>query len=59
MMQSTELTDYMNLNSLLSDEEKLVRETARSFVNEEVLPIIDECAQQERFHGLAHLSSQF
>lgn len=49
-MQTTrELTDYMNFTSLLDDEEKLVRETARSFVNEQVMPIIESCAQEERF----------
>jgi len=49
MQMITELTDYMNLAMLLDDEEKLVRQTAREFVNDQVLPIIDECAQQERF----------
>ncbi len=53
-MQTTdELTDYMNFTALLDDEEKLVRSTARSFVNEQVMPIIDQCAQEERFP--AHL----
>jgi len=45
----TELTDYMNFQDLLDDEEKLVRETARNFVNEQVLPIIDKHAQEETF----------
>ena len=49
MQITSELTDYMNFTALLDDEEKLVRETARSFVNEQVLPIIDSCAQEERF----------
>lgn len=49
MNQTTELTDYMNFQDLLDDEEKLVRETARGFVNEKVMPIIDEHAQQESF----------
>jgi len=53
MSMTTELTDYMGFQGLLSDEEKLVRETARKFVNEEVLPIIDEHAQKETFP--AHL----
>ncbi|MEE4166553.1 MAG: acyl-CoA dehydrogenase family protein [Desulfocapsaceae bacterium] len=53
-MQTTdELTDYMNFTALLDDEEKLVRSTARSFVNKQVMPIIDQCAQEERFP--AHL----
>jgi len=45
----TDITDYMGLQSLLSDEEKLVRETGRQFVNEHVLPVIDEHAQNETF----------
>ncbi len=47
----SELTDYMNFQDLLDDEEKLVRQTARTFVNEQVLPIIDHHAQQETFPG--------
>lgn len=50
---TTELTDYMNFQDLLDDEEKLVRQTARTFVNDQVIPIIDEHAQQESFP--AHL----
>jgi glutaryl-CoA dehydrogenase len=53
MQATTELTDYMHFQELLSDEEKLVRQTARTFVNEQVLPIIDHHAQDERFP--AHL----
>jgi glutaryl-CoA dehydrogenase len=32
--------DYLEFDSLLSDEEKLARQTARQFVDERVLPII-------------------
>jgi len=53
MNLTNELTDYMNFQALLDDEEKLVRETARAFVNEKVMPIIDEHAQHETFP--AHL----
>ncbi|MDD2850649.1 MAG: acyl-CoA dehydrogenase family protein [Desulfuromonadaceae bacterium] len=49
MVSGTELTDYMGFQGLLSDDEKLVRETARKFVNDEVLPIIEEHAQKETF----------
>ena len=41
--------DYFNLDSLLSEEEKLVRETVRDFVNSEVLPIIEKHNQQMTF----------
>ena len=49
MQTTSEFTDYMKISTLLDDEEKLVRETARSFVNEQVMNIIDGCAQEERF----------
>jgi glutaryl-CoA dehydrogenase len=32
--------DFLDFDSLLSDEEKLARKTARQFVDEQVLPII-------------------
>ncbi len=49
MRATTELTDYMGFQGLLADEEKRVRATARKFVNDEVLPIIDRHAQEETF----------
>jgi glutaryl-CoA dehydrogenase len=49
MAMTTELTDYMGFQALLSDEEKQVRATARQFVNEQVLPVIDRFAQDETF----------
>ncbi len=49
MALRTELTDYMGFQGLLTDEEKLVRETARKFVNDEVMPIIEEHARNETF----------
>jgi glutaryl-CoA dehydrogenase len=39
----------MGLEELLTDEERLVRQTARNFVNEHVLPVIDDYAQREAF----------
>jgi glutaryl-CoA dehydrogenase len=53
MSATTEMTDYMGFQQLLTDEEKMVRATARKFVNDEVLPIIDKHAQNETFP--AHL----
>ena len=50
MNQTTELTDYMNFQDLLDDEEKLVRETARGFVNEKVMPIIELIAVVGFYH---------
>ncbi len=44
-----DLTDFMAFQDLLSDEERMVREQARAFVNAEVLPIIEAHAQQQTF----------
>jgi len=49
MSYTRDMTDYMDLVRLFSDEERLVRETARDFVNAKVLPIIDDYAQREEF----------
>jgi glutaryl-CoA dehydrogenase len=45
----THLTDYMGLAGLLTEEERMVREAAREFVNREVLPIIEGHAQAMTF----------
>jgi len=49
----THFTDFMGLEGLLTDEERMVREAARAFVNAEVLPIIEQHAQAQTFP--AHL----
>ena len=41
--------DFLDLDSLLSEEDKLIRETVRSFVDERVKPIIEECHREARF----------
>jgi len=41
--------DYMNVDSLLSEEELLVRQTARQFVEERVIPVIRDCYRDGRF----------
>jgi glutaryl-CoA dehydrogenase len=46
---SRDLTDFMAFQELLTDEERMVREQARQFVNAEVLPIIEEHAQRQTF----------
>lgn len=48
-MSTTSMTDYMGFYDLLTDEEKLVQQTAREFINREVIPIIDSYAQEEKF----------
>jgi glutaryl-CoA dehydrogenase len=44
-----DLTDYMGFQDLLTDEERMVREQARQFVNAEILPIIERHAQEQTF----------
>jgi glutaryl-CoA dehydrogenase len=41
--------DYYLLDDLLTEEEKLIRQTVRDFVDEKVLPIISKCFRDERF----------
>ncbi len=41
--------DYLDFDSLLTDEEKLARGTARQFVDEQILPIIEECNREGKF----------
>lgn len=42
-------TDFMMFQIHLTDEEKLVKQSAREFVNKEVLPIIEKHAQDQTF----------
>lgn len=41
--------DYIDFDFLLSDEEKLVRGTTRKFVDDQVIPIIEEHNREARF----------
>ena len=41
--------DYFNLDELLSDEHKLIRETVRNYVKKEISPIIEDYAQRAEF----------
>src|SRR3954462_6430993 len=43
------MTDFYNLDSVLSEEERAVRDTVHSFVDEKVLPIIGDCYIEGRF----------
>ncbi len=38
--------DFYNLDNLLTDEEKMVRDAIRSFVSDNVMPIIEKCARE-------------
>ena len=54
--------DYYNLDELLSDEHKMVRDASREWVKREVSPIIEEAAQKAEFpkqliSGLAEIGA--
>lgn len=44
-----EAPDYYNLDDLLSEEHKLIRDAARAWVKRDVSPIIEEAAQKAEF----------
>ncbi len=57
-----EAPDYYNLDELLTDEHKLVRDAAREWVKREVSPIIEDYAQKAEFptqiiSGLAEIGA--
>ncbi len=57
-----EAPDYYNLDDLLTDEHKLVRDAAREWVKRDVSPIIEEYAQKAEFpeqiiSGLAEIGA--
>jgi len=41
--------DFIDLSSLLTDNERLVRDSTRTWVEDNVIPIIEECARAGRF----------
>ncbi len=41
--------DYLSIDSLFSEQELMVRQTARRFVDERVLPVIRDCFRDGRF----------
>ena len=54
--------DYYNIDELLSEEHKMVRDAAREWVKRDVSPIIEEAAQEAKFpksiiNGLAEIGA--
>jgi len=41
--------DFIEIDSLLTDDERLVRDTARKFIEDNLIPIIEECNRAGRF----------
>ncbi len=48
-MTKFEGVDYYNVDSLLSEEERAVRDTVREWVDENLLPLIGRCYVERRF----------
>ena len=47
-MKSFPGVDFMDFDALLTDEQRLIRDTVRQFVDEKVKPIIEECHRDGR-----------
>ena len=41
--------DFLEFDSLLTEDERMVRDTARQFVEDNLIPIIEDCNRQGRF----------
>src|SRR5450756_1910606 len=41
--------DFLGIEDMLSEDERAVRDLVRGFVDEDVLPIIEQCAYEGRF----------
>jgi glutaryl-CoA dehydrogenase len=41
--------DFIELDTLLSDDERLVRDNTRLFIEENIIPIIEQCNRDSRF----------
>ena len=41
--------DFLEFDSLLTEDERMVRDTARQFVEDNLIPIIEDCNRQNRF----------
>lgn len=49
LMERFHGVDYLLVDGLLSEEELLVRETARRFVEDRIIPLIRDCFREARF----------
>ena len=45
--------DFLEFDSLLSEDERMVRDTARQFVEDKLIPIIEECNRAGPFSARA------
>ncbi len=61
-MKPYEAPDFLEIDSYFSDEEKMVRDTVRQYVSQEIMPIIADCYDKGEFPkqlipGLAELGT--
>lgn len=49
-MKAFQSPDFYHIDALLDSEEKMIRQTVRNFVSNEVMPIIADCFMQDQFH---------
>src|SRR3981081_3784340 len=50
-MSSFRGVDYLHIDSLFNEQELLVRQTARQFVEDRVISVIRDCFREARFPG--------
>lgn len=48
-MAAYESLNYMNFDSLLTEEELMIRQSVRDFVTEKIEPVLIDCNREERF----------
>ena len=41
--------DFLGIDAILSDDERMVRDTARDFIEDKLIPIIEQCNRDGRF----------
>ncbi len=41
--------DFLGIDAMLSDDERMVRDTARDFIEDKLIPIIEQCNRDGRF----------
>src|SRR4051794_1142913 len=48
-MKAYESLNYMDEDSLLTDEERMIRDSVREFVSGEIIPVLQESHRNEKF----------
>lgn len=48
-MKAYQAVDFYNLDQQLSTDERMIRDSVRSFISKEVIPIIESCHREGRF----------